>query len=109
MSLWLKELPVSFTPLAKSKVLTIREAKGIEPTYGLRIGVKGGGGCGSGGMSYLLGFDKPKEGDDHFDLEGLPVFIDKRHTMYLIGMEIDFVVEDGVTGFTFVNPATTKS
>lgn len=75
MSLWLKELPVSFTPLAKSKVLTIREAKGIEPTYGLRIGVKGGGGCGSGGMSYLLGFDKPKEGDDHLIWRDCPYLL----------------------------------
>jgi iron-sulfur cluster assembly protein len=101
---FLKSIPVSFSPLAKEHIHRIRQAKGISPEYGLRVGVKGGGGCGSSGMSYLLGFDKPGESDDHFFLDDLLVLVDKKHTMYLLGLEVDYITQDGLTGFTFVHP-----
>ncbi|MEJ7663717.1 MAG: hypothetical protein WKG07_31380 [Hymenobacter sp.] len=42
--------------------------------YGLRIGVQGGG-C--SGMSYLLGFDKAKDQDEVYDLDGVQLIMDK--------------------------------
>jgi iron-sulfur cluster assembly protein len=100
----LKSIPVSFTDLASEQIHRIRQAKGVGHEYGLRIGVKGGGGCGSAAMTYLLGFDKPNESDDRFYLDDLLVLVDKKHTMYLLGLQVDYVTQEGVTGFTFVNP-----
>lgn len=76
-------------------------SKEIPEGFGLRIGVRGGG-C--SGMSYILGFDKKREQDLMFDLDGISVYVDKRHGLYLFGTQIDY--HDGLNarGFTFENP-----
>ncbi|EMR02103.1 HesB/IscA family protein [Cesiribacter andamanensis] len=94
--------PVELTPKALEEVRHIMAHKNIPEGYGLRIGVKGGG-C--GGVSYMLGFDKPKEGDLQYQLEGVPVLVEKRHTMYLLGLQVDFHESADARGFMFVNPA----
>lgn len=72
----------------------------------LRIGVKGGG-C--SGMSYILGFDERKEGDEDFFIEGIPCIMNGAHAIYLLGMEVDW--QDGLNsrGFTFSNPNASKT
>ena len=52
--------PIELTPKAVAEVKHIMDNKNIPEGYGLRVGVKGGG-C--GGVSYVLGFDKPKDND----------------------------------------------
>tara|TARA_R110001592_G_scaffold35397_1_gene120406 strand:+ start:1267 stop:1581 length:315 start_codon:yes stop_codon:yes gene_type:complete len=94
--------PVSITPKALEEVKSIMSTKSIPEGYGLRIGVKGGSGC--GGMGYLLGFDKPKEGDITYQVDGVNVHVEKRQTMYLLGLEVDFYDGSDARGFTFVNP-----
>lgn len=79
--------------------------KNIPRDYHLRVGVKGGG-C--GGMSYALGFDKPKSDDQQFEISGIPVLIEKRHLMFLMGMHVDFFEGDEARGFTFINPDIPK-
>lgn len=93
--------PVGLTPRAAAEVKSIMAGKGIGPEYCLRLGVKGGG-C--SGMSYVLGFDTKKETDEQYEIEGVPVLVDKRHSMYIMGMEVDF--QDGLNarGFVFNNP-----
>lgn len=93
--------PVGLTARAAEEVKTIMSGKNIGSEYALRLGVKGGG-C--SGMSYLLGFDTQKETDELFEINGVPVLVDKRHAMYIHGMEVDF--EDGLNarGFVFNNP-----
>lgn len=91
--------PVKLTQEASEMVKNIMEKKGIPEDYKLRIGIKGGAGC--LGVNYLLGFDKPREGDEEFDLDGIPVLIEKKHRMFLIGMKVDWVTKDGAAGFTF--------
>jgi len=93
--------PVTLTERASAEVKTIMEAKNIGSEYALRLGVKGGG-C--SGMSYLLGFDTQKETDELYEISGVQVLVDKRHSMYIYGMEVDF--EDGLNarGFVFNNP-----
>ena len=78
----------------------------VAPDYGLRIGVKGGG-C--SGFSYILGFDLMKEKDDVYEVNGLKVYMEKSHGMYLAGMEIDWVEGLNNRGFTFNNPNATSS
>ncbi len=95
--------PVTITPKALEEVKNIMSTKSIPVGYGLRIGVKGGSGC--GGMGYLLGFDKEKEGDITYQVEGVTVHVEKRQTMYLLGLEVDFYEGADARGFTFVNPS----
>ena len=96
-----KLAPISLTSRALEEVKVILRDKSVPAEYGLRIGVQGGG-C--SGLSYLLGFDKPKDADETFDLDGVTLIMDKKHAMYVMGMEVDF--QDGLNarGFVFNNP-----
>ncbi len=96
--------PVTLSDKAIAEVKHIMANKNIPEGYGLRIGVKGGSGC--GGMGFMLGFDKSKEGDISYDVEGITVHVEKKQTMYLIGLEVDFVDESDARGFTFISPET---
>ncbi|MBC7399502.1 MAG: iron-sulfur cluster assembly accessory protein [Mucilaginibacter sp.] len=98
--------PVTLTEGAVKELHKLKDQQEIGDDFGLRIGVEGGG-C--SGMSYVLGFDQKKDGDQEFLLEGLRVFMNKAHGMYLMGMEINF--QDGLNarGFTFDNPNAAKT
>lgn len=98
-------IPVQITEKAEAEIKNIMANKNIPSDYSLRVGVKGGG-C--GGMSYALGFDKPKAEDQQFEISGIPVLIEKRHFMFLMGMQIDFFEGDEARGFTFINPDLPK-
>ena len=93
-----KILPVSFTDEAMEQVRKIIQAKNIPTEYGLRVGVSG---AGCAGVSYLLGFDKKKEKDDVFIVEGLEIYIEKKALLYLAGQMIDFHQGDQTSGFFF--------
>ncbi|MCX2744982.1 iron-sulfur cluster assembly accessory protein [Mangrovivirga sp. M17] len=90
---------IEFSKSALAEVKNIMSKKGIPEGYGLRVGAKG---AGCGGMSFALGFDKKKETDDHFDVEGIPVYVEKRHVMYLLGMVVDFYEGSEARGFLFL-------
>ncbi|MCS7027538.1 MAG: iron-sulfur cluster assembly accessory protein [Bacteroidia bacterium] len=93
--------PIKITDNALKEIKNIIAQKNVPEGYGLRVGVQGGG-C--AGLSYQLGFDKPREHDHQYEVGGLLVIVDKRHLLYLVGVEIDF--QDGLNarGFTFNNP-----
>ena len=97
-----KKIPVTITPTAISQIKSIMQQKEV-PTdeYGLRVGMKGGG-C--SGTSYFLGFDKAKAGDEAYLLDSLLVFIEKKHVMYILGLEIDYEENEEESGFVFNNP-----
>lgn len=94
-------LPVTISPEALKEIKNIFISKNIPSGYGLRIGIKG---AGCSGVSYVLGFDQKKENDDEFLHEGVPVFIEKKHTMYIIGLQVTFIDNTEERGFIFVNP-----
>ena len=98
--------PITLTEKAIKEVKKIISEKELTEEFGLRVGVNGGG-C--SGMSYALGFDKKQENDQEFDIEGVRVFMNKSHGLYLLGMEVDF--QDGLNsrGFTFHNPNATST
>src|ERR1700748_3772030 len=98
--------PVTFSEGAVKELLKLRNQQEIGDDFGLRIGVEGGG-C--SGMSYVLGFDQKKDGDQEFLINDIRVFMHKAHGLYLMGMEINF--QDGLNarGFTFDNPNATKT
>lgn len=98
--------PIKLSSRAAREIRTIMTDKNIPTGFGLRVGVKGGG-C--SGMSYILGFDRNREQDMSFDVDGIPVFIDRRHGLYLMGTTVDY--HDGLDarGFTFENPNATST
>jgi len=98
--------PIKITSTAVSQLKRIMNEQSVPEEYGLRVGVKGGG-C--SGFSYILGFDVLKEKDQVFEVEGLKVFMEKSHSMYLLGMEIDWLEGLNNRGFTFNNPNATES
>lgn len=99
--------PVTLTPRAIEEVDNIMTHKNIPEGYGLRIGIKGSGGC--VGFTYMLGFDKKKDSDIEYTVgDNIPVYIEKKHTMYLIGLEVDFYEGSDAKGFTFVKAGEEK-
>ncbi|MFM9946726.1 MAG: HesB/IscA family protein [Saprospiraceae bacterium] len=98
--------PVTLTEGAVKQLKRLRAEMNVPEDHGLRVGVKAGG-C--SGFSYELGFDLRKEQDDAFEINGMTVFMQKAHGLYLLGMEIDWV--DGLEnrGFTFTNPNAKES
>lgn len=95
------EAPISLSATAVEQLKRIKEEQQIPDNHGLRVGVKGGG-C--SGFSYVMGFDIAKENDQVFELNGFTVFMEKAHSLYLAGMQIDWVEGLNNRGFTFVNP-----
>ena len=98
---------IVITPKAVEQIKHIKAENNIPEAHGLRVGVKGGG-C--SGMSYVLGFDeKPKEGDETFEIQGVTVFVDQKSLMYLSGIELDFTDGLNGSGFVFNNPHAKKT
>jgi iron-sulfur cluster assembly protein len=95
------QAPVTFTPGAVKELNKLKDQQELGDDFGLRVGVEGGG-C--SGMTYVLGFDQQKDGDQIYMIDDIKVYMHKAHGLYLAGMQIDF--QDGLNarGFTFNNP-----
>lgn len=100
------EAPVKITPGAVIELKKLISQQELSADFGLRLGVEGGG-C--SGMNYILGFDQMKDGDSEYEIEGIRVFMNKAHGMYLAGMEVDFKNGLDARGFTFNNPNATST
>lgn len=92
--------PVQITEKARKEIKDIMANKKIPEGYGLRVGVKGGG-C---GVAFILGFDKLKENDLSYELDDIPIYIQKREIMFLVGKEVDFYEGSDARGFVFIDP-----
>ncbi len=98
--------PIVLTEGAVRELQRIRQEQNIPEDHGLRVGVKGGG-C--SGFSYILGFDHEKENDQIHEINGMKVFMQKAHALYLMGMEIDWVEGLNNRGFSFNNPNASET
>ena len=90
---------------AEVKRITAEQLSGPEapPEIFLRMSVKGGG-C--SGFQHKLDLDpamNPKL-DEIFELQGVPVVIDKRSLMYLGDVQVDFHDDLNRRGFSISNP-----
>ena len=92
-------LPVTFSSTAVAEIKKILAVKGIDNhQLGLRVAIKG---AGCSGTSFILGFDSKTENDVEFLMDEFKIFIEKKHFLYLVGMEIDFIDDNYTRGFTF--------
>jgi len=94
---------VGITAKAAAMVKETMEREG-DKFQGLRIAVVGGG-C--SGFQYSLDLDEEgaKDGDTTFVSSGIKCFVDPMSSMYLMGVEIDYVeTQFGQAGFSFKNP-----
>lgn len=98
--------PLKLTEGAIRELKKLREQQEVSEDFGLRVGVEGGG-C--AGMNYILGFDQKKDGDTEYLIDGIRVFMNNAHGLYLAGMEIDFQNGLDARGFTFNNPNATST
>lgn len=101
-----RSAPIALSDRAVGEIRKIMSTKDIPEGFHLRVGVRGGG-C--SGMNYILGFDKMREHDTSFEINGVTVYMDKRHGLYLMGATVDY--HDGLNarGFTFENPNATQT
>ena len=93
--------PVTISKKAIQEIKHIIQTKKVPDGYGLRIGVKGGG-CGA---TLILGFDQKLENDIEYEVENIPVYIQKRETLFVIGKEVDFYEGSDKRGFVFSDKA----
>lgn len=99
--------PISFTEGAINEIIRLMNEPGFDATKKLRVGVKGGG-C--SGMTYVLGFDDITTDDETYTLpNGFSFIMNKSHSLYLYGMQIDWQGGLNSRGFTFNNPNASKT
>ena len=99
-----KTMPdVTITPKASQEVRRIMADQGVNEKLFLRLRVVGGG-C--SGFQHKLDLDPAVNDklDDTFDIEGIPVVIDKRSMLYLGGVLVDFHDDLNKRGFSISNP-----
>jgi len=73
---------------------------------GVRLGVKGGG-C--SGLSYLVEFGSERDGDHIIEHSGVRFFLDRKSSIYLKGVELDYDAGLEGKGFVFGNPNATNT
>ena len=60
---------------------------------------------GCSGMSYEMSWvDEPGPGDEVVQDHGLPLLVDRKASLFLIGTVMDYEVKQLTSGFTFTNP-----
>ncbi len=92
---------ITFTASAIEEIKHIQQREEDQEKTFLRIGVEGGG-C--SGLSYLLTFDKRTDFDHLYHVDSIQVVVDKRHELYILGMEVDYQHGLNDRGFIFNNP-----
>lgn len=91
---------VHATEDALTELKRLIESEGDAVT-GVRMAVKGGG-C--SGLSYVLDFDREREGDNVVELGGVSFYVDRKSTIYLKGIVLDYKEGLKGKGFVFQNP-----
>ncbi|HVT56745.1 MAG TPA: iron-sulfur cluster assembly accessory protein [Xanthobacteraceae bacterium] len=82
-------------------------ARAERPAVGVRVGLEKGG-C--AGMSYQMDLaHEVAKGDEVIETPGGRVLIDPKAVLYLLGSEMDFVVDKLSAKFVFKNPNEVSS
>jgi iron-sulfur cluster assembly protein len=97
---------VQLTDAAKAEVMRLLSEEETPAGIGLRLGIKGGG-C--SGLMYVLDFTEEREGDTVLALDGFSVYLDRKSTIYLSGITLDFQSGLEGKGFVFQNPMASNT
>ncbi len=92
---------ITITEAAAEKIRTLLSGQDDGDKQVLRIAVRGGG-C--SGFQYALAFDKAKDDDQVFDVDGVSVAVDKTSMQFVFGSEVDYVESLQGAGFQVNNP-----
>ncbi len=84
--------------IAELKRLLSEDTSGAD---GVRVAVKGGG-C--SGLSYVLEFSRERENDNVCEQGGVRFYMDRKSTIYLKGIVLDYKEGLNGKGFVFSNP-----
>ena len=91
---------ISITPAAVEKFNEFIKKRGN--TYGIRVGVST---AGCSGMRYVLEYiDVEPEADFYYECDGIKIFVEQNHLVYLHGLTIDWQKVGLNEGFSFINP-----
>ncbi|AIK97037.1 HesB/IscA family protein [Candidatus Odyssella acanthamoebae] len=97
----MRPVPMTLTDSAKARVRELMSQRET-PAAGIRIGIKTKG-C--SGMSYTMEFaDTISAFDEVVTVDDLTLMIDPKAILFLLGTEMDYVVETLQSGFVFRNP-----
>lgn len=92
---------ITLTDKAASKIAELLAGQEDSTDQALRVAVRGGG-C--SGFQYALAFDKPKDDDHVFEVDGVAVLVDKVSMQFVFGSEVDYVEGLQGAGFQVNNP-----
>ncbi len=93
---------ISVTDIAAEKIRTSIEKRGRG--LGIKVGVRT---TGCSGLAYVLEYVDQEQGAQictrHFDTNGVRVYVNPEHLVYLEGMTIDYQRRGLNEGFEFIN------
>jgi iron-sulfur cluster assembly protein len=94
---------ITLTAKAAEKIGELLGAQADADNEGqaLRVAVRGGG-C--SGFQYALAFDRTKEDDHVFEVDGVSVIVDKVSMQFVFGSEVDYLEGLQGAGFQVNNP-----
>jgi iron-sulfur cluster assembly accessory protein len=92
---------ISLTDKAAGKIAELLGSQQESEGQALRVAVRGGG-C--SGFQYALAFDRVKEDDNVFEVDGVSVIVDKVSMQFVFGSEVDYVEGLQGAGFQVNNP-----
>ncbi len=92
---------ISLTAKAAEKIGELLGGQDDSEGQALRVAVRGGG-C--SGFQYALAFDKAKDDDHVFEVDGVAVVVDKVSMQFVFGSEVDYVEGLQGAGFQVNNP-----
>lgn len=92
---------ITLTGKAAEKIGELLGGQDDSEGQALRVAVRGGG-C--SGFQYALAFDRAKEDDHVFEVDGVAVVVDKVSMQFVFGSEVDYVEGLQGAGFQVNNP-----
>ena len=92
---------ITLTDKAAEKIGELLGGQEDAQDQALRVAVRGGG-C--SGFQYALAFDRAKEDDNVFEVDGVSVVVDKVSMQFVFGSEVDYVEGLQGAGFQVNNP-----
>jgi iron-sulfur cluster assembly protein len=92
---------ITLTDKAAGKIGELLGGQDDAEGQALRVAVRGGG-C--SGFQYALAFDRAKDDDHVFEVDGVAVVVDKVSMQFVFGSEVDYVEGLQGAGFQVNNP-----